>query len=109
ARPLALTETASTSAFVPGGVDLAAKSAWIGQLFGYAATQDVRMLVWFNEDKETDWAIFGGSAGTETWRAGRTTYKAYTAYRQGVQPAALVGGDPAHPRRIGDAQFQGAW
>ncbi len=108
ARPLALTETAATTA-TTGGVDLAAKSAWITQLFGYATTADVRMLVWFNEDKETDWAIFGGSAGTETWRAGRTSYKAYTAYRLGVQPAAIVGSNPKDPRLLGDALFQGAW
>ena len=25
------------------------------------------MIVWFNEDKETDWAVFGGTNGDETY------------------------------------------
>jgi beta-mannanase len=108
-RPLALTETAATTA-ATGGVNLGAKSQWISDLFGYAAATNVRMLVWFNEDKETDWAIFGGSNGTETYKAGRTSYKAYTAYRQGVQSGGFVPGNPApNARVLTDAQFQGAW
>ncbi|KQW39978.1 glycoside hydrolase family 26 protein [Rhizobacter sp. Root404] len=108
-RPLALTETAATTAN-RGVVDLAAKSTWITGLFSYATSTDVRMLVWFNEDKETDWAIFGGSNGTETYKAGRTSYKAYTAYRQGVQAGAFVPGNPApNARVLTDTQFQGGW
>jgi beta-mannanase len=107
-RPLALTETAATTA-TTGGVNLGAKSAWISQLFAYTLAANVRMLVWFNEDKETDWAIFGGSNGTETYRAGRASYKAYTTYRQGVQPGTLVGSDPKDARLLSDPLFQGAW
>ncbi len=107
-RPLALTETASSSTRA-GGVDVAAKSAWITAFFGYVAhaAVDARMVVWFNEDKETDWAVFGGANGDEAWRVGRRQYKAYSAYRNAVQDARLLGSDAASPRLLSDAQFRG--
>jgi mannan endo-1,4-beta-mannosidase len=110
ARPLAITETASTTA-TPGAVNVAAKSIWISQLFDYAVSPAVgaRMLVWFNEDKEADWAVFGGVNGDETWRSGRTSYKAYSAYRSAVQSPALLAPDPADPRLMRDLFFSGGW
>jgi beta-mannanase len=109
AKPLALTETASSSA-TPGGPNVAAKSQWISEFFAYAASDatGARMVVWFNEDKETDWAVFGGSAGDETYRSGRTSYKAYKAFRLGVHAPALVGPSAGNPRLLGDAEFAGA-
>ncbi|MES2990288.1 MAG: glycosyl hydrolase [Pseudomonadota bacterium] len=108
-RPLALTETAATTV-TTGGVNVGLKSQWITDLMNYTTATKVRMLVWFNEDKETDWAIFGGSNGTETYRAGRTSYKAYGSYRQGVQSGAFVPGNPApNARVLTDTQFGGAW
>lgn len=109
-RPLALTETASTSA-QPGVVDVAAKSQWITQLFAYstAPLTNVRMLVWFNQDKETDWAVFGGTHGDESYRSGRTTYKAYSAYRNAVKGVGLVPANTATPRLISDIEFAGQW
>jgi beta-mannanase len=108
-RPLALTETAATTV-TTGGVNVGLKSQWITDLMNYTIATNVRMLVWFNEDKETDWAIFGGSNGTETYRAGRSSYKAYGAYRQGVQPGAFVPGNPApNARVLTDTQFGGTW
>ena len=107
-RPLALTETASTAA-TPGGVNVSAKSAWITAFFNYALASNARMLVWFNEDKETDWAIFGGSNGTETYRSGRTAYKAYGTYHDAVQSSALMPSEPNNRRLISDGTFHGDW
>jgi mannan endo-1,4-beta-mannosidase len=107
-RPLALTETASTTS-TAGGVNLTAKSDWITQLFDYALSHDVRMIAWFNEDKETDWTVFGGRNGTETFRSGKTTYKAYSAYRQAVKSNSLTASNPKDPRLLSDALFKGAW
>lgn len=107
-RPLALTETASTSA-ANGGVNVSAKSNWITEFFNYALLSDARMLIWFNEDKEADWAVFGGSNGTETYRSGRKSYKAYATYRQAMQSSALLASNPDNARLLSDAFFQGAW
>jgi beta-mannanase len=110
ARPLALTETASTTA-APGKVDIAAKSLWISQLFAYAtaASTGARMIVWFNEDKEADWAVFGGANGDETYRTGRTSYKAYTSYRAAAKSSALLSSSQADPHLLTDEFFAGAW
>ncbi len=108
-KPLALTETASSTS-LPGKVDVAAKSQWITDLFSYATgPAAVRMIVWFNTDKEADWAVFGGSNGDETYRSGRTSYKAYKAYRAAVQAPGLVTSNPLDPRLLTDTLFGGLW
>jgi len=109
-KPLALTETASSSS-MPGKVDVAAKSAWITQLFGYAtaSTTGARMIVWFNEDKETDWAVFGGSNGDETFRSGRTSYKAYASYRTAAKAPGLLSTSTGEQRLLTDRLFGGSW
>ena len=108
-KPVALTETASSSVR-PGAVDVTAKSQWITELFSYAtSTIGARMIVWFNEDKETDWAVFGGSNGDESYRSGRTSYKAYKSYRSAVRASSLLPSNTADPRLITDPMFAGNW
>lgn len=109
-RPLALTETASSTA-TPGGPNVAAKSQWIGEFSAFAAQPHVgaRLVVWFNEDKETDCAVFGGSNGDESYRSGRSQYKAYAAYRSAARAPALLSTNPADPRLLSDLQFSGGW
>ena len=106
-KPLAVTEVASTSSTV-AGADVTAKGAWISDLFSWLPGHDVGMVVWFDTDKETDWAVFGGSGGDETYRSGRTTYRAYSSYRRAVTGTAMIGSDPANPRLLTDAQFAGS-
>jgi len=102
-KPLALTEFASTTS----GGSVALKSQWIKDVFQYTADRDIRMVCWFNEDKETDWAVFGGAAGDGQFKFGRTTYRAYGAYRDAVKSANLVPAAANTPRRLTDAQFVG--
>ena len=103
--PLAVTETASTSA-TAAGADLAGKSAWVTELYAWLPANGVRMVVWFNTDKETDWAVFGGSAGDTTFRSGRTTYRALDAYRAAVQSGSYTGSSGGG-RLLTDDQFAG--
>ncbi|MSV35895.1 MAG: endoglucanase [Bryobacterales bacterium] len=105
-KPVALTEFASTSA-TASGVSVPVKSTWIGELFAYASTNQIKMLCWFNTDKETDWAIFGGANGDGTYKSGRTTYKTYAAYKAAVTVNVFVTPSTANPRLITDAQFAG--
>jgi beta-mannanase len=110
-KPLAITETASSSS-MPGKVDVAAKSLWITQVFTYATSTGTgaRMIVWFNEDKETDWAVFGGANGDDTYRSGRTSYKTYRTYRAAVQTEGLLLSPiPGQPRLVTDEMFSGDW
>ncbi len=104
-EPLALTETASTSQVI-GGASLAAKSQWVSELASYVFANDVRMLCWFNEDKEADWAVFGGTSGDGTFKAGRTTYKTLSAYRAAVSVPGFVSSTLIQ-RLLTDDQFAG--
>lgn len=105
-KPLAITEGASTTATV-SGASVAAKSGWVTEFFNYLLANDIRLVAWFNEDKETDWAVFGGARGDSTFKSGRTTYRTYAAYRSAVGFDALIPSDPGNPRLLTDAQFAG--
>ncbi|NHT16499.1 glycosyl hydrolase [Cellulomonas sp. IC4_254] len=62
-KPLLLAETASTE---KGGD----KARWVTELFGWAALQgDLAGLVWFDENKETDWRIASSAASLAAFRA----------------------------------------
>lgn len=99
-KSMALTELASSSD--SAGVDpYADKSQWVSNIFQYAQDQNIAMIAWFNQDKETDWAIFGGQAGDESYLA----YPAYGAYRTAVTTLADVLPDRASARLISDADF----
>lgn len=102
--PVAITEAASSSD-TTAGTDVSLKSQWIGAFYGYALSQGIGMICWFNEDKETDWAVFGGSNGDGTFKFGRTAYRTYSAYKAAVDQAALVPSDPSNARLLTDAQF----
>ena len=81
------------------------------ELFNYATATatGARMIVWFNEDKETDWSVFGGTNGDETYRSGRTTYKAYRSYKAAVQGPGLLSPATGELRLITDLRFSGGW
>lgn len=102
--PIGITEAASTSDTVTG-TNVALKSQWIGAFYSYALSSGVGMVCWFNQDKETDWAVFGGANGDGSFKYGRTTYLTYSAYRTAVSQAAMVPSDGANPRLLTDAQF----
>ncbi|WP_052351786.1 glycoside hydrolase family 26 protein [Deinococcus pimensis] len=100
--PIALTEVASSSS---GSATSGAgsKGGWVLDLTSYASSSGMRMVVWFDEDKETDWAVFGGSGGNGTVRIGRTSYRVYKEYPAAV--ANLTTSQIGNPRLLTDAQF----
>jgi beta-mannanase len=106
AKPVAITETASSTA-TASGVSIPAKSQWISDFFSYLAANNIEMVSWFNTDKETDWAVFGGVNGDGTYMAGHTTYRTYAAYKAAVGASNLLPSTPGTPRLITDAQFSG--
>lgn len=62
-KPLLLAETASTE---KGGD----KARWVTELFAWAAAQgDVTGLVWFDENKETDWRVASSAASLAAFRS----------------------------------------
>lgn len=101
-KPVSLPEVGSTSNKA-GVTDLAAKDEWISQLFSYLHTADIRMISWFNEDKEADWQMFDGRNGPALWN----DKFVYPAYKTEVQNSALIGADPLVPSILSTEQFQG--
>jgi mannan endo-1,4-beta-mannosidase len=101
-KPLALTELGSSTATAKGA-SVADKTRWITDAFTYVVANDIRMVIWFNEDKETDWAIFGGSRGDARHKGARV----YSAYQTAVQNTAFLPSDTRNPRLLTDAQFMG--
>lgn len=80
-KPLCIAETASTS-MTSSGYTPERKDKWIRNAFEYFDSKGIEMWCWFNEDKETDWAIFGGARGTEKVTYNGKTINAYAAYRE---------------------------
>lgn len=105
-KPLAIPEYGCSSADGEGH-DPERKAEWIGQVFEYFAETDVRLACWFNNDKETDWTVFGGSHGTTVHRDGLRTYNAYPAYRRAVAREFVLTAYPENPWVLTDAEFQG--
>ena len=101
-KPVALPEVASTSGNT-FGTDNFAKDAWVEQLAQYVQDADIRMMSWFNQDKESDWQVFGGKNGAEELDGVMT----YPAYQQAVGEDYWITGGHSHPRILSDAQFQG--
>ena len=101
-KPVAITEVAST-ATTTTGINAAAKDAWITQLASYVKTNNIRMIAWFNEDKETNWSMFAGQYGATQ----ENGFNVYPAYKTFVQDASVLAADETNPRILTDAQFQG--
>lgn len=107
-RPLSIPEFGTTSNR-SGEHDVRAKREWIEDVFDYIEANDIRMACWFNIDKETDWAVFGGARGTDTFEDPRDgeRYRVYDAFREGVQRGDYVGGSTRRSGVLSDAQFRG--
>eukprot|EP01012_Entosiphon_sulcatum_P036814 TRINITY_DN4702_c0_g1_i1.p1 TRINITY_DN4702_c0_g1~~TRINITY_DN4702_c0_g1_i1.p1 ORF type:complete len:355 (-),score=47.92 TRINITY_DN4702_c0_g1_i1:685-1749(-) len=101
AKPLAIGEYASTSK----GNGTTAKGDWIAKTFSYFESASVDMFLYFNIDKETDWAMFGGANG-DSVSAGS---KVYTEYRAGIDSGLknnwLIPSNSSNPRLITDKVF----
>ena len=120
-KPLAITEVGSTSTDTAGMVgNVGAKADWITTFFNEAVrNNDVKMVVWFNEDKVdtddtgqpilNDWAVYSGAYGDGIHYHLPTlpAHKTYSTYRTAVATNNFVSSDVANPRLLTDAQFKG--
>jgi len=81
--PIAVTEVASSS-LTASGHDVDRKSEWISRLFAALHERGVEMCIWFNEDKESDWAVFGGERGREQVVVDGEPRQVYAAFADAV-------------------------
>ncbi|MCA1991335.1 MAG: hypothetical protein LDL41_04700 [Coleofasciculus sp. S288] len=105
-KPLAITELGTTTT-TNSGISLAAKSQWVTDAFNYALAKNIKMMLWFNQDKETDWAAFGSSQGDTTFTYNLKTFKTYAAYKSAINSNSFVSSSATNPRLLTDSQFAG--
>lgn len=105
-KPIAITEVAS-STMTDSGVNVMAKSQWVTDFYQYAINQNIKLVTWFNSDKETDWAAFGGGKGDGTLKSRRRNYQVYNAYQSVIESADYRSSDSSNPRLLTDYQFWG--
>lgn len=91
-KPLCIPEV-GTSSLTATGHNTARKSGWIADAIAYFREVDVQMLVWFNVDKETDWAVFGGERGDSIARIDGQEYEAYSEFKRTVRELSLDSGE----------------
>lgn len=106
-KPLAITEFACSSETDDGGNDPERKDEWIEDGFEYLREQDVRMSLYFNLTKETDWAVFDAEHGTETVTIDDQEYEASAAYREAVDDDGILPSHPDYDRVLTDEEFTG--
>ncbi|HET7324402.1 MAG TPA: glycosyl hydrolase [Halococcus sp.] len=111
-KPRCVPEFASTARTATGH-DPQKKAEWIRDAYQYLDGAGVGMACWFNEDKETDWAVFGGEYGTDSATVDGVPHEAYPTYREAITD---IGGvqlqnqtDTMNParNRVSDAEFFG--
>lgn len=83
-KPIAITEV-GTSSLTSSSYDPSQKAAWITDAFAVFDELGVEMCVWFNEDKESDWAVFGGQRGDEQVTIDGQTYEVYSTFADGIR------------------------
>ena len=109
-KPVSLPEVASSS-FREGDPDPSAKAMWVRRLFSFVDDQDIRMVNWFNAEKsgpdESDWAVFGGERGTDTYEIDGDAYATYGAYRATVSSPSVIHGSIDTSSRLTDREFRG--
>lgn len=105
-KPVSITEIASTTSSNSGN-SVEAKAQWIADAFNFTTAQNIKMIVWFNQDKETDWAAFSGTRGDGIFTYNSQTYITNTSYSTSVGSGGFVSSDKTNPRLLTDAQFAG--
>lgn len=99
-KPISINEVSSTT----NSKTVADKNLWITSMFDYVYANNIKMINWFNEDKETDWAIFGGVSGDAVFQG----YKAYSAYANAIQDPRVITTNKLNPQILTQGQFSGS-
>jgi len=107
-KPVAILETSSTSQASKSKKSAAKKEKWIADAMKYFKARKLRMVLWFNEMKETDWQLFGpGASGSKKISVAGRSYRYYAQFIKALRGKYWIGGSLANPRRVSDKAFRG--
>ena len=102
-KPIAINEYACSSIDRNHSSMIDYKLEWLNQFCNYINNNSIQMASYFNKDKETDWAIFGGIRGDMIWN----NQNVYSAYKTCLQTDYWIEPNLTNPRLITDEQFAG--
>jgi beta-mannanase len=102
-KPLAINEYGTTSIHGANISDVQLKTEWLNQFCDYINNNQIKMASYFNKEKETDWAIFGGMHGDVVWN----NFNAYSAYKDCLKSNDWIQPNSTNQRLITDEQFAG--
>jgi len=84
------------------------KNQWIATALKYFKSKKVRLLSWFNENKEADWTVFTKSGkGNKSAKIAGISYKYYSAWAKGIKSKYFIGSNKKNPRLVSDRAFLG--
>jgi mannan endo-1,4-beta-mannosidase len=102
-KPICINEYGTSSIRTGNISDIQSKIDWLDQFCNYMDNNQIKMASYFNIDKETDWAIFGGMGGDVIWN----NVSAYSSYKNCLQSNTWILSDSTNVRIITDEQFTG--
>ncbi len=103
-KPIGIQEVGTTSSHSRGRTpNVAEKERWVSEFFQWARDNDLRMVCWFNNDKECDWEVFGGRTGSGRFEG----HHVYNAFREAIGASHVAGALPGNPRILTDELFLG--
>jgi beta-mannanase len=107
-KPICVAEfgTTSVTSRTPPVINVEEKARWVKTCMNYFLTSKVKMVLYFNYDKETDWAVFGTRGDLSFTHSGRT-YVAYSSYRDSIRSNRYQSTVAGETRLLTDEQFAG--
>jgi len=103
-KPLAVIEVGSSAQPKPGKFDIKKKNKWIMDSFKFFAKSRVKMVIFFNQNKERDWENIGVSSKGDKKMGG---YRYFSAWLKGLRNKFFIGSNTKNPRLITDKAFLG--
>lgn len=106
-KPIAITEFGSSSETEDDERDPQKKNEWIADTYDYMEDEDIRLSLYFNVERETDWAVFDSEYGPAQADIDGESVNVYPAYREAMRSSGMLGPHPDHPRVLTDEEFAG--
>jgi beta-mannanase len=103
-KPLAVVELGTSAQVKAGKFNVKKKNQWIKSSFKYFGKSRVRMVIFFNENKERDWENIGVTSKGDKKNSG---YRYFSAWLKGLRNKFFIGSNRKNPRLISDKAFLG--